>query len=244
MLSYLIEAPHQSIAAPTADVEDTDRFAEPAVAVLKPRLRGWIHLYCTFGAIVAGSALVAVSWAVESKQAGHATLAYTLAVVMMFAVSATYHRVHWGSVSARKWMRRLDHSMIFVLIAGTYTPFAKLAMPAATGRIVLAIVWGGALVGIALTLFWPDAPRWLNVALYLLLGWVAVWYAGVILHNSGMAAGVLLAAGGALYSLGAVFYALRWPDPWPTTFGYHEIFHACTAVAAMCQFVAVCIAVF
>jgi hemolysin III len=239
-----MESPHESIASATAGIDDTDRFGQGMAALLKPRLRGWIHLYCAFGALVAGSILVAVSWAAESKQAGHATLAYTLAVVAMFGVSATYHRVHWGSVSARKWMRRLDHSMIFVLIAGTYTPFATLDMPAATGRIVLGIVWGGALAGIALTLFWPDAPRWLNVALYLLLGWVAIWYAGVILHNSGVAAGVLLAVGGALYSLGAMFYALRRPDPWPGTFGYHEIFHACTAVAAMCQFVAVCIAVF
>jgi hemolysin III len=245
MLSYQIDAPRQSIAyGPTADVDDTGRFAESEAGVLKPRLRGWIHLYCAFAALIAGSALVAVSWAVASKQACHATLAYTLAIVTMFAVSATYHRVHWGSVAARNWMRRLDHSMIFVVIAGTYTPFARLDMPRSTGHVVLAIVWGGALAGIALTLFWPDAPRWVGVVLYLLLGWVAVWYTGAILHNAGVAAAVLLAVGGALYSLGAVFYALRWPDPWPATFGYHEIFHACTAVAAICQFVAVCIAVF
>ena len=141
-------------------------------------------------------------------------------------------------------MRRLDHSTIFVFIAGTYAPFAILDMPSSTGHQVLAIVWGGALAGVALTLFWPDAPRWLSVALYLLLGWVAVAYGGTILHNAGVAAAVLLAVGGALYSLGAVFYALRWPDPWPATFGYHEIFHACTAVAAICHFVAVCVAVF
>ncbi|MGA8547379.1 MAG: hemolysin III family protein [Mycobacterium sp.] len=246
MVTYRIDAAGRSIAdVPTDDVDDIGRLTESDVSVLrKPRLRGWIHLYCAFAALIAGPVLVAVSWAVESKQAGHATLAYTLAIVTMFAVSATYHRVDWGSVSARSWMRRLDHSMIFVLIAGTYTPFALLDMPRSTGQVVLAIVWGGALAGIALTLFWPDAPRWLGVALYLLLGWVAVWYAGAILHNAGVAAGVLLAVGGALYSVGAVFYAVRWPDPWPATFGYHEIFHACTAVAAICQFVAVCIAVF
>jgi hemolysin III len=243
MVSYQIEAPRQSIAyEPTADVADTGRFAESKAGV-KPRLRGWIHLYCAVAALVAGSALVAVSWAVASKQAGQATLAYTLAIVTMFAVSATYHRVQWRSAVARSWMRRLDHAMIFVLIAGTYTPFAMLDMPGST-RQVLTIVWGGALAGIALTVFWPGAPRWLGVALYLLLGWVAIWYTGVLLHNAGVAAAVLLAVGGALYSLGAVFYALRWPDPWPTTFGYHEIFHGCTAVAAVCQFVAVCIAVF
>jgi hemolysin III len=185
-----------------------------------------------------------VSWAAASTRAGHATLAYTLAIVAMFAVSATYHRVSWGSTAARSWMRRLDHSMIFVFIAGTYTPFALLDMPPSTGHQVLAIVWGGSLAGVALTLFWPGAPRLLGVALYLLLGWVAIWYAGTILQNAGVAAAVLLAVGGALYSIGAVFYALRRPDPWPTIFGYHEIFHGLTAVAAMCHFVAVCIAVF
>ena len=141
-------------------------------------------------------------------------------------------------------MRRLDHSMIFVLIAGSYTPFARLDMPPGTGDVVLAIVWGGAVAGIALTLFWPTAPRWLSVMLYLLLGWVAVWYAGTILHNAGLAATVLVAAGGVLYSVGALFYGLRWPDLWPTTFGYHELFHACTAVAAICQYIAIWLAVF
>jgi hemolysin III len=245
-LSSHIDATPQSMERRRAsDFNGAGRFAESGATVLsKPRLRGWIHFYCAYTALVAGSVLVTVSWALTSTRAGHATLAYTLAIVAMFGVSATYHRVSWGSTAARSWMRRLDHSMIFVFIAGTYTPFARLDMPTSTGHQVLAIVWGGALAGVALTLFWPDAPRWLGVALYLLLGWVAVSYAGTILHNAGVAAAVLLAVGGALYSLGAVFYALRWPDPWPTTFGYHEIFHALTAVAALCHFVAVCIAVF
>ena len=231
---------------PIAVVDDvTGQLAQGAAdALTRPRLRGWIHLYCAVAAFFAGTALVVVSWALASERAGHATLAYALAIVAMFTVSAIYHRVHWESATAKKWMRRLDHSMIFVLIAGTYTPFATLAMPRATGHAVLAIVWGGALAGIALTLFWPSAPRWVGVPLYLLLGWVGVWYAGMILHNVGVAAAVLLAVGGALYSIGAVFYGLRWPDPWPTTFGYHEIFHACTAVAAICQYIAIWFAVF
>jgi hemolysin III len=215
-----------------------------ADALTRPRLRGWIHLYCAVTAFFAGSALVVVSWAEASKRAGHATLAYALAIVAMFAVSAIYHRVDWKSATARKWMRRLDHSMIFVLIAGSYTPFARLAMPRPTGYVVLAIVWGGALAGIALTLFWPTAPRWVGVPLYLLLGWVAVWFAKTIVHDAGWTATVLLAVGGALYSIGALFYGLRWPDPWPTTFGYHEIFHGCTAVAALCHYIAIWFVVF
>lgn len=210
----------------------------------KPRLRGWIHQYCAIAAVIAGMPLVAVSWAAVSKRAGHSTLTYTLAIVALFTVSAIYHRVDWESAVFRNWMRRLDHSMIFVLIAGSYTPFARLNMPNGTGHVVLAIVWGGAAAGIALTLFWPTAPRWLSVMLYLLLGWVAVWYAGTILHNAGLTATVLLAVGGLLYSIGAVFYGLRWPDPWPTTFGYHELFHTCTAAAAICQYIAIWLAVF
>ena len=218
--------------------------AESAAQLARPRLRGWIHVYSAMVATIAGAALVAVSWAVESKRAGHATLAYAVAVVAMFSVSAIYHRVRWNSPATRNWMKRLDHSMIFVFIAGSYTPFARLAMPRATGHVVLAVVWGGALVGIALAVFWPTAPRWVGVPLYLLLGWVAVWYTGMILHNAGVAAVVLLAVGGVLYSLGAVFYAVRWPDPWPSTFGYHEFFHACTAAAAICHYIAMWFAVF
>jgi hemolysin III len=230
---------------PIAIVDTTGQLAAGATGVLtKPRLRGWIHQYCAIAAVIAGAPLVALSWAEVSKRAGHSTLTYALAIVAMFAVSAIYHRVHWESPSVRNWMRRLDHSMIFVLIAGTYTPFARLAMPRGTGQVVLAIVWGGAVAGIALTLFWPTAPRWLNVTLYLLLGWVAVWCTRMIVDDAGVAAMVLLAVGGALYSLGAIFYGLRWPDPWPTTFGYHELFHACTAAAAICQYIAICFAVF
>ncbi len=225
--------------------ERTHDFVQGASGDLtKPRLRGWIHLYCAVGGAVGGTALVAVSWAEASKRAGHSTLTYALAVVAMFAVSAVYHRVDWKSATARTWMRRLDHSMIFVLIAGSYTPFARLAMPRPTGYVVLAIVWGGAVAGIALTLFWPTAPRWVCVPLYLLLGWVAVWFAPTIVHDAGWAATVLLAVGGALYSIGAVCYGLRRPDPWPRTFGYHEIFHACTAVAALSHYIAIWFVVF
>ncbi|BBZ40006.1 PAQR family membrane homeostasis protein TrhA [Mycobacterium conspicuum] len=232
-------------AAPAAIVDDATGALDPlALPHTPPRLRGWIHLYCAVAAFFAGSALVVLSFTLASKQAGLATLVYALAIVAMFAVSATYHRVRWQSAAARKWMRRLDHSMIFVFIAGTYTPFATLAMPRATGHAVMAIVWGGALAGILVTLFWPSAPRPVGVTLCLLLGWVAVWYGAMIVHEVGVAAAILLATGGALYSIGAVIYGLRSPDPWPTTFGYHEFFHACTAVAAICQYIAIWFAVF
>ncbi|AQA06483.1 hypothetical protein BVC93_17765 [Mycobacterium sp. MS1601] len=210
----------------------------------KPRARGWIHLYSAVVAVFCGAALVSVSWAVESTRAGIATLVYTLTIVAMFAVSATYHRVHWHSADARKWMKRADHSMIFVFIAGSYTPFAVLALPEQDGVMLLWIVWSGALAGVALKMFWPSAPRWLGVPLYILLGWVAAWFIGPIMHGAGVAAVVLLIVGGAFYSIGGVLYALKWPNPWPTTFGHHEFFHACTAVAAICHYIAMWFAVF
>jgi hemolysin III len=210
----------------------------------KPRLRGWIHVYAAGVAFIAGATLVSVSWSLQSPRAGIATLIYTLTIVAMFAVSGTYHRVHWKSATARKWMTRADHSMIFVFIAGSYTPFALLALPQQDGIVLLWIVWSGALAGVLLKMFWPSAPRWVGVPLYLLLGWVAVWFVAPIMHGAGVAALVLLVVGGALYSVGGVLYGLRWPNPWPTTFGHHEFFHACTAVAAICHYIAMWFAVF
>ena len=242
ILSYEIAAAPQPESTESIALVDqlSDRRAEHAAQVLtKPRLRGWIHQYCAVVAAIGGTGLVAVSWAEASKRAGHSTLTYALTVTALFTVSAVYHRVDWKSATARQWMRRLDHSMIFLLIAGSYTPIARLALPRTTAYVVMEIVWAGAVAGIALTLFWPTAPRWAGVPLYLLLGWVAVWFAKTIVHDAGWAATVLLAVGGVLYSIGAVFYALRWPDPWPRTFGYHEIFHACTAVAALCHYIAI-----
>jgi hemolysin III len=226
--------------------EDLPEAVVDGVAQLigKPRARGWIHVYSAFVAAVAGLALVLVSWIWDSTRAGIATLIYAVTIVAMFAVSGAYHRVHWKTESAHKWMKRLDHSMIFVFIAGSYTPFALLALPERDGWLLFWIVWGGAVAGVVLKMFWPSAPRWVGVPLYLLLGWVAVWFIGPIAQGAGTPAVVLLIVGGVLYSVGGVLYAVKWPDPWPTTFGHHEFFHACTAVAALCHYVAMWFAVF
>ncbi|MGV0800218.1 hemolysin III family protein, partial [Mycolicibacterium elephantis] len=183
----------------------------------KPRARGWIHVYAAVVAAICGATLVSVSWSLQSTRAGVATLIYTLTIVAMFAVSGAYHRVNWKSQTARKWMKRLDHSMIFVFIAGSYTPFALLALPSTDGMVLFWIVWGGAIAGVLLKMFWPSAPRWVGVPLYLLLGWVAAWFVGPITHGAGVAALVLLIVGGALYSIGGVLYAMKWPNPWPST---------------------------
>jgi len=136
-------------------------------------------------------------------------------------------------------MKRLDHSMIFLFIAGTYTPFCLLLLPEQTARLLLTVVWGGALAGVALQTAWPHAPRWLAVPLYVALGWTVVVVIPDILQRGGVATLSLLIAGGVIYSLGAICYALRWPNPWPRTFAHHEIFHAATVVAAICHNVAV-----
>ncbi|HEY8373946.1 MAG TPA: hemolysin III family protein [Pseudonocardiaceae bacterium] len=205
----------------------------------KPRLRGWIHFWSFPVAVVAGAVLISLSWITASGRVAAATAVYSVTVCALFGVSALYHRRNWANMAAYTWMRRLDHSMIFLFIAGTYTPFALLAMEPETGTRVLAVVWGGALAGVTLKMAWPSAPRWLGVPIYVALGWVAVFVLPELLHNAGPVVLGLLLAGGILYTLGGVFYALRWPNPWPRVFGFHEFFHTATVLAALCHHVAV-----
>jgi hemolysin III len=210
----------------------------------RPRARGWIHLCSAAIATVGGLALMSAAGIASSQKAVLATLIYTITIVAMFSVSALYHRKHWHNPVALKWMKRLDHSAIFIFIAGSYTPFALLALPSHEGWVLFWIVWAGAIAGVLLKMFWPSAPAWVGVPLYLLLGWVAAWFIVPIMDGAGVAALVLLIVGGALYSIGGVLYGLKWPNPWPTTFGHHEFFHACTAVAAICHYIAMWFAVF
>jgi hemolysin III len=141
-------------------------------------------------------------------------------------------------------MKRLDHSMIFIFIAGSYTPFCVLLLPATTAILLLTLVWAGALSGVGVKMFWPHAPRWVGVPMYITLGWAAVFVLPDILTTAGVAPLVLMITGGVLYSLGGVSYATKWPNLWPATFGYHEFFHACTLLAAICHQVAVYFALY
>lgn len=209
----------------------------------KPALRGWLHFWSFLVSIVAGAVLVLVAASVSARAAA-ATGVYAVTVLGLFGVSALYHRRHWVTRRARAMMRRLDHSMIFLFIAGTYTPFATLAMPERTGIVVLIVVWSGALAGVALKLAWPHGPRWVSVPVYIALGWVAVFVMPSLLTHAGLTAFVLLSIGGALYTAGAIFYATRWPDPWPRVFGHHEFFHAATVLAALCHHVAIWFALY
>jgi hemolysin III len=209
--------------------------AEAAFARVKPRFRGVTHQYAFFVSLVAGTLLVMFA---PTSQARVACAIYAFSVAGLFGTSALYHRINW-SPSARRWMRRLDHAMIFVLIAGTYTPFALLALHGSFATIVLLGVWGGALGGIALQLVWIDAPRWLSVLVYIALGWFAVIAAPDLASSIGLTAMLLVGLGGAFYTAGAVIYATGRPDPVPAVFGYHEIFHALTIAAALAQFAAI-----
>jgi hemolysin III len=165
-------------------------------------------------------------------------MVYAVSLSALFGVSALYHEVTW-SVPVRRWMRRLDHSMIFFLIAGTYTPFGMLVLSGTLAEVVLAVVWGGALLGMALNLVWIDAPKWLGAIVYISLGWVAAVAFPELLVQLGATATALIVLGGVLYSAGAAVYAVRRPDPAPEVFGYHEVFHALVIAAAIAHYVVI-----
>ena len=224
-------------------VTSTTHAKKPQPA-LRPRMRGWLHVWSFYISLATGATLIALAASTVSAKAALATSIYGATVLGLFGISALYHRVNWVSVSARTWMKRLDHSMIFVFIAGTYTPFALLAMPPDTGNVVLAVVWIGAISGVALKLAWPHAPKWVGVPMYIALGWVAVFVLPDIMHHAGVAALVLVIVGGLLYTVGGIFYGIRWPNPWPGVFGFHEVFHAATVVAALCHYIAIWFAIY
>lgn len=209
----------------------------------KPRMRGWLHTYAFGAAIICGIVLCSLAAARPGWAPFVSCLVYSLTVCALFGTSALYHRRVW-SPKGYKLMRRLDHSMIFIFIAGTYTPFSVLLLTGRTGQVILAVVWAGALLGVGVKVIWPHAPRWASAPLYIALGWVAVVVLPDILHTGGVTALVLTIAGGAFYTIGAVFYALRRPNPWPTVFGHHEFFHACTVIAAILHHIAIYFALY
>jgi hemolysin III len=196
--------------------------------VLKPRLRGVSHQYAFFVSLACGVGLIL---AASGGGARVAAAIYAGAVSALLGTSALYHRVTWRP-RARRWMRRLDHSMIFVLIAGTYTPVALLVLSGSLGRTVLIVVWVGAGAGVLFKLVWIDSPKWLFAALYLALGWVSLAVFGELPAAIGWLGVAGLAAGGLLYTAGALIYASERPNPVPGVFGYHEVFHALVIAAA------------
>lgn len=207
---------------------------------LVPRLRGVFHKYAFFVSVAAGAVLVVLA---DGYVERFAVWVYAAALAAMFGSSALYHRFPWRSAVARLRARRLDHAMIFVFIAGTYTPFALLAFGGALRAVVLVTVWCGAALGLVLELYWIDAPRWVSAVAYLAVGWIGVIAVPQLFPAVGVASGVLVIVGAALYSLGALAYAVTWPNPFPATLGFHEVFHLLVVAAAATQFVALSLVV-
>ena len=212
----------------------------PADVEQTPILRGVFHLWAFVAALAAGVVLVVLA---DGALEIVSSWVYAAALAAMFGASALYHRLQWRSAAKRLWARRLDHSMIFVFIAGTYTPFALLRFEGRTQWLVLILVWLGAALGLVLELVWLDSPRWLSTVAYLLVGWVGVLTIPQLFTGAGVAVAVLLLVGGGLYSLGAVIYAIQWPNPFPRVLGFHEVFHLLVVAAAAMQFVAVSLVV-
>lgn len=210
---------------------------EAVLEQVKPHLRGWLHAGMTPVALVAGVVLV---WLASTTEGKVSAAVFAGTAVLLFGTSAVYHRGTWSPKVAGV-LRRLDHSNIFLIIAGSYTPFALL-LPSDQARTLLVIVWTGAILGVAFRVLWAGAPRWLYVPVYVMLGWVAVFYFGPLLQHAGGAVMTLVVVGGVLYSLGAVVYGLKRPNISPRWFGFHEVFHALTILAFTAHFVAASLA--
>jgi len=204
-----------------------------ATEEIKPTWRGWIHAGTFPVAIAVGIVLIVLAEGAPAKWASAVFMATSL---LLFGNSALYHRFNWKP-RTKAVLKRIDHANILLLIAGTYTPLAVLALPTQKTVLLLSIVWTGAVLGILFRVFWINAPRWLYVALYLALGWAAIMYI-VPLFQASVPMMVLVIVGGILYTVGAVVYALKRPNPWPGRFGFHEIFHVCTVLAFLCHWTA------
>jgi len=202
---------------------------------VKPRLRGWLHAGVFPLSVAASIVLVCLAGTAEARIA---CAVYGVTAALLFGVSAVYHRGTW-SPRAHAVLRRLDHANIFLIIAGTYTPFALLLLDGGRGRLLLWLVWAGALAGIGFRLFWSDAPRWLYTPVYIALGWAAVFFLPDFVSKGGVAVLVLLLVGGVLYSVGGLVYAAQRPDPSPRWFGFHEVFHSLTLAAYTVHYIAV-----
>jgi hemolysin III len=211
-----------------------------ALEEIKPRLRGWLHAVTSPLTVAAGIVLIVLS---PTAMTRIGSTIFTVTAALLFTVSAVYHRGTW---SPRTWtvLRRIDHANIFLLIAGSYTPFTLLMLEGTDRVVLLSIAWGGAIAGVLFRVLWSGAPRWLYVPIYVALGWAAVFYIGDFAAAGSLAVVVLIATGGVLYTLGGVVYGLKRPDPWPSWFGFHEVFHALTILAFITHYVGISIATY
>ncbi|MFT4261827.1 MAG: hemolysin III family protein [Nocardioides sp.] len=219
-----------------------ERFAE-----VKPRLRGWIHAASVPLILAAGIVLIALA---PAGRARIGAVVFSLCAVMLFAVSAVYHRGRWRERS-QAFLKRWDHANIFLLIAGSYTPFSLLLLDGAARTLLLSVVWGGAILGVGFRILWTEAPRWLYVPIYIALGWAAIFFIPAFFDGAtalglgiGIAVFTLICVGGTLYTLGGVVYGLQRPDPWPRWFGFHEVFHVFTILAFTAHYTGISLATY
>jgi hemolysin III len=217
------------------------------VADVKPHLRGWLHLASAPLTLAAGIVLIALS-PTASTRVGSAV--YVVSALLVFTVSAVYHRGRW-SPRMHGFLKRFDHANIFLLIAGTYTPFSLMLLHGSQRVVLISVIWSVAVLGVLFKVLWLDAPRWLYVPVYLGMGWAAVFFlpafadgAGRLGVGIGTAVLVLIGVGGALYTLGGVVYGFKRPDPWPRWFGFHEVFHTLTILAFVTHYVGVSMATY
>jgi len=201
----------------------------------KPTMRGHLHQAAFFMTLGAGSLLVANS---TSSAATIAGVIYVLGLLFLFGVSSIYHIPHWEP-KPRAFMKRIDHSAIFILIASTFTPLCMLALPEAPGKQLLIIIWSAAALGLIQSIFWVKAPKWVTAILYVVMGWLALPYLGELKETLGSSKILLIVAGGVVYTVGAVFYAMKKPNFKPGVFGYHELFHLFTIIGAFLHFVVI-----
>lgn len=213
---------------------------DDVIATVKPKLRGWLHAGTFPLVVAAGIVLVALA---PDRAARISSAIFMVTAALLFGTSALYHRGTW-SPRTNVLLKRFDHSNIFLIIAGSYTPFAALLLPSNRARTLLWIVWAGAIAGVLFRVVWVHAPRWLYTPVYIALGWVAVIYLPDFYRSGGAVLLTLIIVGGGLYTAGAVIYALKRPDPSPRWFGFHEIFHACTVAAFAVHYIAVSFAVY
>lgn len=207
--------------------------------VVPPKLRGWFHLGATPAVVIASLVLFILS----KNSFKFAVALYSVTAILLFSVSAIYHRVPWSPEKKKIW-RRFDHANINLLIAGSYTPFAVTLLHGRDRTILLSVIWIGALIGVAVRVFWVGAPRWLYVANYLVLGWIALVYLPQMYREGGLWILLPIILGGLLYSIGAIFYALKRPGREAKYFGFHELFHIFVLAAWISQYVAISIAIY
>lgn len=204
----------------------------------RPRLRGALHVWAAVAALIAGPVLCVVAAERGGQRALVGSVVYAVTLFGLFAISATFHRVTWRP-RAYMTMKRLDHSMIYVFIAGCYTAFCQILLEPQQSLALLTAVWTGAILGVALKIVWPRPPRWLGFVPYLVLGSMALGVLPEFFEHGGPGMVALLLTGGAIYAVGGACWAIRWPNPWPDTFGHHEIFHAAVIIAAIAHHAAI-----